>query len=80
MQNSVRRYHEDGFLVVRGVFSDDEIAALAAEAETLIGRTDLIDKQNIRCRWQDHAETKECRFDCFDPVIDIGPGQPLFRL
>src|SRR5262245_59079225 len=66
-------YHDTGFLIVREVFSPDEIAALAAECETLFARKELIDTQNIRCRWQDHAETKECRFDCFDPVIDIGP-------
>jgi hypothetical protein len=30
-----------------------------------------MDPNNIRCRWQDHVETGECRFDCFDPVIDI---------
>ena len=70
----VRQYHEDGFLVVREVFSANEIAALAAEADTLFARQELIDKQNIRCRWQDHAETKECRFDCFDPVSDLSPA------
>jgi ectoine hydroxylase-related dioxygenase (phytanoyl-CoA dioxygenase family) len=69
----IQSYHDQGFLVVRGVFSADEIAALAAEAQTLFHRRELIDTQNIRCRWQDHAETGECRFDCFDPVIDIGP-------
>jgi ectoine hydroxylase-related dioxygenase (phytanoyl-CoA dioxygenase family) len=69
----VASYHEDGFLIVREVFSPEEIAALAAEATTLYGRAELIDKQNIRCRWSDHCESGECRFDCFDPVIDIGP-------
>jgi ectoine hydroxylase-related dioxygenase (phytanoyl-CoA dioxygenase family) len=68
-----RDYHEVGYLVVRKLFADDEVAALAAEAETLFNRSELIDTQNIRCRWQNHAETNECRFDCFDPVIDIGP-------
>src|SRR5262245_20011452 len=66
-------YHDQGYLIVRNVFDADEIAALSAEAEMLVGRSELIDKQNIRCRWQDHATTGECRFDCFDPVIDIGP-------
>ena len=69
----VGRYHADGFLIVRGVFAADRIAELDTEAQRLLGRADLIDSDNIRCRWQDHAETKECRFDCFDPVIDIGP-------
>ncbi|QDU92823.1 phytanoyl-CoA dioxygenase family protein [Lignipirellula cremea] len=69
----VAAYRETGFLLVRNLFSPEEIEALAQEADTLLGRTELVDTQNIRCRWQDHAETGECRFDCFDPVIDIGP-------
>lgn len=69
----VEQYHADGFLVLRGVFNGEEIAALAAECETLLARRELIDVQNLRCRWQNHAETDECLFDCFDPVIDIGP-------
>lgn len=68
-----QQYDRDGFLVLRNVFAADEIAALAAECETLVARKELIDTQNIRCRWQDHIETGECTFDCFDPVIDIGP-------
>jgi hypothetical protein len=34
----------------------------------------LTDSDNIRCRWQNHIETGECRFDCFDPVIDLRPA------
>src|SRR5215470_210599 len=68
---SVLQYKEDGFLIVRGVFTADEISALDVEAERLYLRSDLIDTDNIRCRWQNHFQTGECRFDCFDPVIDL---------
>src|SRR5262247_217432 len=68
---AVLQYKEDGFLIVRGVFTADEISALDAEAERLYRRNDLIDTDNIRCRWQNHFQTGECRFDCFDPIIDI---------
>ena len=50
------RYERDGFLVVRHVFGPDRIAALAAEAERLRQRTDLIDTNNIRCRWQNDVD------------------------
>src|SRR5262245_43885495 len=70
----VAQYREDGFVVVRGVFSASRVAELEAEAYRLHDRTDLIDTNNIRCRWQDDADTKECRFDCFDPVIDLSAG------
>jgi ectoine hydroxylase-related dioxygenase (phytanoyl-CoA dioxygenase family) len=67
----VARYQADGFTVVRGVFSRSRIAELDVEAQRLYKRADLIDTNNIRCRWQDHADTGECLFDCFDPVIDL---------
>jgi ectoine hydroxylase-related dioxygenase (phytanoyl-CoA dioxygenase family) len=67
----VAQYHADGFLVVRQVFSAERIAELDAEAQRVLGLTDLIDTNNVRCRWQNHVETGECRFDCFDPVIDL---------
>jgi hypothetical protein len=70
--DQIAAYHRDGFLTMPGVFAADA-AALQAECERLTGLKPLIDSNNIRCRWQDHAETGECRFDCFDPVIDISP-------
>jgi len=66
-------WHADGFLIVPGVFSAATMAAAAGEATTLLERRDLIDSRNIRCRWQNHYETSECRFDTFDPVIDLSP-------
>jgi ectoine hydroxylase-related dioxygenase (phytanoyl-CoA dioxygenase family) len=65
------KYHADGFLVIRNLFPPDRIAALDAEADRLRGRQDLIDQDNVRCRWQNDADTGECRFDCFDPVVDL---------
>src|SRR5262245_16130702 len=65
------QYHADGFAVFRGVFPPARIAELDGEAIRLHQRTDLIDQDNIRCRWQNDADTAECRFDCFDPVIDL---------
>jgi hypothetical protein len=66
-------YRRDGYLVVRGVFSPARIDLLRAEAERLLTHGDLIDSANLRCRWQNHVETGECLFECFDPVVDISP-------
>jgi len=71
--DQVASYHETGFLIVRGVFAPEEIAEVAREAQQLVNRKELIDSDNIRCRWSNHHETGECRFDCFDPVIDLSP-------
>src|SRR5262245_66386633 len=66
-------YRTRGYVVVRSVFSAVEAASMGGEADRLLGRTELIDTDNIRCRWQNHCDTGECRFDCFDPVIDLSP-------
>jgi hypothetical protein len=68
---AIRQYLQDGFVIVRGVLSAGEISELDAEAVRLYQRIDLIDSDNIRCRWQNHFQTGECLFDCFDPVIDL---------
>ncbi|MGE0608229.1 MAG: phytanoyl-CoA dioxygenase family protein [Pirellulales bacterium] len=66
-------YEREGYLILRDVFTPQEIAGLEREVNGLWWRKDLIDTRNIRCRWKDHHETKECTFECFDPIIDLGP-------
>jgi 2-aminoethylphosphonate dioxygenase len=71
---SLRRAVEDnGFVVCRGIFSRAEITCLAEEADALLQRTDLIDKLNLRCRFQSNCAAGGCVFETFDPVIDIAP-------
>jgi 2-aminoethylphosphonate dioxygenase len=68
------QYRRDGFVKVPAVFSPGEVSELQKEADRVFQRTELIDSDNIRCRWQNHVETGECRLDCFDPVIDLSPA------
>ncbi|HEY1081035.1 MAG TPA: phytanoyl-CoA dioxygenase family protein, partial [Prosthecobacter sp.] len=70
--DQISAYHRDGYVTARGVFTEEALA-LQDEAERLLSLASLMDSNNIRCRWQDNVETGECRFDCFDPVIDISP-------
>ena len=72
-QQIIDEYQETGLAVLRGIFSADEINAISEEANRVLQRTDLIDNKNLRCRWQNHHLTEECRFDCFDPIIDLSP-------
>jgi len=67
---TVASYHADGFLVVSGLFSGERVAELDREATRIRARTDPIDQNNDRRRWQNDI-AGECRFDCFDPVIDL---------
>ncbi|MEO8165612.1 MAG: hypothetical protein ABI619_09465, partial [Betaproteobacteria bacterium] len=68
-----QQFATNGFVIARQLFTYEEIAELSEAANAVLGRRDLIDQQNLRCRWQNHHETGECRFDCFDPVIDLHP-------
>lgn len=66
-----RQFEAEGYAVLPGVFSADEVAELDREAQALLERRDLIDTNNLRCRWQDDVDTGTCVFDAFDPVIDL---------
>jgi len=68
-----RRYGEDGFLIARGFFSAAQIAAAAAEADSLLRRTELIHTDNLRCRWTTEGKSGACVFETFDPVADLSP-------
>jgi 2-aminoethylphosphonate dioxygenase len=65
-------YEETGFLIRRSVFSREEMRAVDQAAQRLLDRTDLIDKQNLRCRFQGNCSGGDCVFETFDPVIDLG--------
>lgn len=66
-------YHEQGYVILRNLFPAELMAEASAEADTLLGRDDLISVENLRCRWQTNVHTGTCEFETFDPVIDIGP-------
>ena len=48
-EGRVGRYRTDGFIIVRGVFSPDEVTALDAEANRVFALNELKDTNNIRC-------------------------------
>lgn len=72
-EDLARQYQRDGFGIVRGMFSAGEIAELDLGLKRLLQRADLIETNNLRCRWQDDVTTGACLFDAFDPVIDLSP-------
>lgn len=72
-REQIDAYHETGYLVLREVFDRREIAALDEEAAMLLERGDLIDPNNLRCRFQPQEDGGPCLFETFDPVIDLAP-------
>jgi 2-aminoethylphosphonate dioxygenase len=74
IEEAASKFAAEGYGIVRGLFSPAEIAELDEDARRLLSRTDLIDMNNLRCRWQQDVETDACVFDCFDPVTDLSPA------
>lgn len=73
-EEQMRDWRRDGFLVLRDMFGVVEMQTLLAETERLLTeRRDLIDQNNLRCRFMSHVETGEKLFEVFDPVNDISP-------
>jgi ectoine hydroxylase-related dioxygenase (phytanoyl-CoA dioxygenase family) len=68
------QFLHQGFLVVRQLFNDAEVAELVREADRVVKCDDLIDTDNLRCRWQSDCLTGECLFDAFDPIMDLSDG------
>ena len=66
-------YKAQGFVRIRGVFDAQTMQSLKRECDRLLSLQSLIQTDNIRCRWANHVVTNECRFDSFDPVIDLSP-------
>lgn len=66
-------WDEQGFLVLRGLYSPADLEQASDEADWLRGRTELISTRNLRCRFQTNVLTGECQFETFDPIVDIGP-------
>jgi hypothetical protein len=67
-------FERDGFVIERAAVGGDDVAALRAEADALLQRTELLDTNNLRVRYQPHVDTYEMLFELFDPVLDIAPS------
>ncbi|HEV3345184.1 MAG TPA: phytanoyl-CoA dioxygenase family protein [Pirellulales bacterium] len=72
-EESIASYADEGYLVRRHVFSGEEMQAVSDEATSLLTRCDLIDTNNLRCRFKPHDGGGPYLFETFDPVVDIAP-------
>ncbi len=70
----IRQYHEDGFVILRGVFSEREMTRIQGECDRLLNHeSSLVSPNNLRCRYMPHHESGEPLFEVFDPVNDLSP-------
>jgi 2-aminoethylphosphonate dioxygenase len=73
-REQVRAYHDDGYLVLRNVFSKERVASLGEEGDRIAREhADLIDPRNMRVRFRPHVETGDPVFEVFDPIADLSP-------
>ena len=70
--DQVRSYHDEGYLVLRNVFTKDQVALLGEEGDRIArDHEDLIDQKNMRVRFRPHLVTGEPVFEVFDPIADL---------
>jgi ectoine hydroxylase-related dioxygenase (phytanoyl-CoA dioxygenase family) len=70
--DQVHAYRNDGFVVLRDLFSPNEMSSIQRECDRLlIEYASLISPNNLRCRFMPHHETGESLFEVFDPVNDL---------
>lgn len=67
----LKTFREDGFLILRKVFSTETVSTLQKEASRIQTLEGLIHDDNFRCRFQSHSESGESLFDALDPVTDL---------
>lgn len=67
-------YREQGYLVLRKVFSPVVIESLGLEGDRLAReRADLIDPGNMRVRFKPNVNGGLPLFEVFDPIADLSP-------
>jgi len=72
--DQVAFYREEGYLVLRGVFTSEDMYRLGSDVDRVCReRRELIDANNLRVRFKPHAETLESLFEVFDPIGDLSP-------
>ncbi len=68
----LQAFHDDGFVVLRNVFSPKEMNSIRQECERLlVDHAELIEPNNVRCRFMPHHQSGEPLFEVFDPVNDL---------
>jgi 2-aminoethylphosphonate dioxygenase len=77
-EQEVDQWKQDGYVIIRQMFGPDEMAGLSEEAWNLTHQRDLIDKRNLRCRFQQTHDETDCLWETFDPIIDLSPACEQF--
>ena len=71
-ENEIAFYQEQGYLVIRNVFSSEEIECLAEDVERVIREVpERLVAGNLRVRFKSHVVTNESLLEVLDPIADL---------
>ena len=73
MSELVDSYRRDGYVLLRGVFTTDELEPCCRDAERLRNDTQLMDERNLRASTRTSASQGKI-VDRLDPVNDLSPA------
>lgn len=68
----MKEYNENGFLVLRSVFSKQEADVWASESDRLLKLDSHIDPNNVRVGFRKQPDGKTV-IEKFDPLVDLSP-------
>lgn len=66
------RFNETGYLIVRGAFSQEEVAEWQKECDRLLSLDEIIHEDNLRVGFR-RRQSGERYIEKFDPLVDISP-------
>jgi ectoine hydroxylase-related dioxygenase (phytanoyl-CoA dioxygenase family) len=64
-------YNKAGFTIIRQLFNQDEIGAVASDIDKVVGDLRYKSPHNLRCRWQRNIFSEHPVLDALDPIIDV---------
>jgi 2-aminoethylphosphonate dioxygenase len=72
--DQVEFYRQEGYLVLKSVFSAAEVEALGDDVLRVTrDHKDLIHSNNLRVRFKNHVSSKHDLFEVLDPISDLSP-------
>ncbi|WP_158299570.1 phytanoyl-CoA dioxygenase family protein [Paenibacillus antri] len=68
----LQSYNDTGYLVLRNVFTEEEVRLWRAECDRLLSLKEYVDPLNLRVAYR-KAQNGERMIEKFDPLLDVSP-------
>jgi ectoine hydroxylase-related dioxygenase (phytanoyl-CoA dioxygenase family) len=67
-------YERDGYVVIPGLVPPEVLAAVREQSSRLLADSEIVDRNNLRCRYKIRPSDGEQLLDAIDPVADLVPA------